>query len=120
MYIVPPGVRCTTNATFSYLFRSIGICLQVEIQNNENVQKEYSIEISSKDLTNNGLAVSHIVSGRDTAVISFAATIVTGAAPFYRSILNEYARCYKTDWGNSLNGSGTLIGTYCQSLDSAI
>jgi hypothetical protein len=32
----------------------------------------------------------------------------------------EYARSYRTDWGNLLSSSGTIIGMYCQALDSSI
>jgi hypothetical protein len=31
-----------------------------------------------------------------------------------------YARCYKVDWGNYLNESGTRIGMYCKALDKEI
>jgi hypothetical protein len=31
-----------------------------------------------------------------------------------------YARCYKVDWGNYLNESGTWIGMYCKALDKEI
>jgi hypothetical protein len=36
---------------------------------------------------------------------------------FYQNF-KHYGRCYKTDWGKYLNSSKTIIGTYCQALDS--